>query len=146
MKSLPTKFFGSSGIPCLFANSEGTPIVGYLHRQLGDYRFMVTDGSQILTCFLCQTSEQVASYTSSLPVGYFTILVGLEDGPIEFIRKITADRCVTISNIGYQWHNADPTSIVAGIITPSLGENFLLLEGGGFLLQENGGFIILETA
>jgi hypothetical protein len=45
MKSLPVKYFGPEGLPCVFdVDGNGTPAIGYLKKQISNYYFIVTDG------------------------------------------------------------------------------------------------------
>jgi hypothetical protein len=96
VKSLPTKYFGPSGLPCVFASDDsGTPLVGYLKKH-GEHKFIVTDGTITKIVNLVQTSEDVADYTTHLPPNKFTILLQALGGPVEHVRKIAYDHCSTI--------------------------------------------------
>lgn len=162
MKSLPQKFFGPSGVPCVFATNLGTTVVGYFLKQLSDVRFIATDGTHKAVVTLAQTMEQVADITS-LPPGTCTILIQTLNGPTENIKRVSEYQCTTVQANIHPWHNNDPNTEQAGVITPTLntetffrlmedgsewlletGDNWLLEQTGPYLLLENGGFWLLE--
>jgi hypothetical protein len=144
MKGLPQKFFGPSGLPCVFSIDKlGNTSVGYIVKQLGTKSFLVTDGSASKFVRLAQTPIEVESYLSFLPPGIFTILVETFNGSIENVKNITEFKCATIQGNGYLWHNDSPVPGIAGIVTPSADPE-ILLESGDQWLLESGDQWLLE--
>lgn len=163
MKALPPKFFGPSGVPCVFATSAGTTVVGYFTKQISAFRFIATDGAgHTAVVTLAQLQSQVDDVTN-LPPSTCTILVQTLNGPTENISRISEYQCTTIQANVHAWHNNDPNAQLAGIVTPSVdsgdffrlledgsewlletGSNWLTEQAGPYLLLENGGFLLLE--
>lgn len=148
MKSLPTKFFGPSGIPCVFSvDDSGNTVIGYLHKQLSNYSFIVTDGTTTKKAHFVQNPEDVVDLTH-LPNNSFTITITPFGQDVEHISYLTYDKCKTIEGNGYYWHNNSPTEKLAGITTPIIRMEtfFRLLEDGTKWLLETGDKWLLQTA
>lgn len=152
MRPLPKKFFGPDGIPCVFTiDDDGNTDVGFFVKQLGDFKFVVSNGMITKIVKLAQHAEDVADLTH-MPVGLCTILVEQLGSDPEYIRRITEYRCSTIEGNTFGWHPSDPTIHLGGIITPDLnppidpdGGSEILLETGDFWLRQDGSGWDLET-
>src|SRR3569833_1472210 len=95
MRPLPPKFFGPSGIPCVFAvDDAGNTAIGYFIQQLGLYKFRATNGTVTKIVQLAQRAEDVVDL-NHMPPGTCTILVEQYGGSPQNIRHITGTRCFT---------------------------------------------------
>lgn len=141
MRPLPPKFFGPSGLPCVFTldDETGATAVGYLVKQVGTRRFVVSDGSVRRTVTLTRDLDDVADLTS-FPPATCTILITLLDDTVEHIQYLTEFRCVTIQGTSIGWHTSAATSTIGTISIPVLdsGDHEILLEDGSFWLLESG--------
>jgi hypothetical protein len=147
VKSLPNKFFGPSGIPCVFAiDDAGGTAIGYFLKQLSDIKFIATDGAVTKIVHLAQTLSDVADLTN-MASGLCTVLVAALGGPTEHVKRITEYRCASLEGSLHSWHNADPSMDRSGIVMPSLHETFfrLLENDSKWLLETNNNWLI-ETA
>ena len=150
MKSLPPRFFGPEGLPCIFTTDDdsGATAVGYLVRQIGTKRFIVSNGSITRTVKLAQTSDDVSN-DNNYPPATFSILLTLFDSTVEHISYLTASRCTTIEGSSIGWHTDSATQTIGTVTTPSLdpddGDD-ILLESGDFWLLEDGTNWELESA
>lgn len=70
MHPISNNNFGPNGIAVLLNNGAG-PVPGFMVQQLGNVRFVVSDGTVKSVCRLAQTVAQV----SPLASGYFTVPV-----------------------------------------------------------------------
>lgn len=120
MHSINSHFFGPSGIPCLFAaDDDGNTEVGYITKQVGTRRYVVTNGVVTKTCTLARLESDVAS-EATMPVGLCTFLLSaFESLVVEHVHYLTATRCSTIEGNLYAWHLGDATETVAQITVPA---------------------------
>jgi len=120
MHPISSTFFGSSGIKCVFAiDDAGNTDVGYIVKQVGTRRFVITNGSVTKTCSLAQKASDVTSLTNLTPGLCTILLTPLGASTPEHIRYIAATKCVTIESNTYAWHLGSATPGVAQITAPS---------------------------
>jgi hypothetical protein len=137
MHPLPKRFFGESGIPCVFAvDDAGNTAIGWFIKQLGSYKFRATNGSVTKVVQLAQRADDVADL-NHMPPGTCTILVEQFNGSPENIRHITETRCLTVQGNVFPWHPGEPTPRLAGILEPVLDISLgIALENGDFWMLE----------
>ena len=145
MRSLPSKYFGPSGLPCLFTVDDvtGETSVGHLVKQISQYRYIVSDGTTTRLAYLAQKPEDIAN-PNAFPPETFTIFLTLADGSVEQIKQISEFKCGTVQGTTIAWHTADPNESTGSITMPVL--NDILLEDGSYWLLEDGSYWLLESA
>ena len=146
MHPLPPRFFGPSGLPCIFTidDESGATTVGYLVKQVQTKRFIVSDGSTTRTTKLAQTSDEVSN-PNNYPPATCSILLTLEDSSVEHITYLTSCRCSTVEGSSIGWHTTEATQTIGTVTTPSLGVDDILLESGDHWLLEDGSDWELES-
>jgi hypothetical protein len=146
MRPLPPRFFGPSGIPCIFTidDDSGATAVGYLVKQVQTRKFVVSDGSTTRTTMLAQTSDEISD-PNNYPPATCSILLTLLDSTVEHINYLTEFRCSTVEGNLIGWHTDEPTETIGTVTTPSLGADDILLEDSSFWLLEDGTHWELES-
>lgn len=146
MRSLPQRYFGPSGLPCIFTidDETGATSIGYLVKQVSTNKYMVSDGTITRLCRFPTTLEQVSDL-NNFPPATFTIELTMFDDSLEYIFEISETRCSTLQGTAIAWHTADPTQSKGGILPPDMGSDILLEDGSKWLL-EDGSKWLLESA
>lgn len=114
MHPISSKSFGQRGILCLFSHN-GTLLSGWVTRQIGAKRFIVTDGNVTQVCTLASTT----AHASSLPTGQCTFVVAPQadaGSPDEYVESLNSVRLGTTAGNAYAWHRSVSTASVARIV------------------------------
>lgn len=114
MRPISSKSFGQNGILCLFS-SGGTLLSGWVKRQIGAKRFIVTDGNVTEVCTLASTTANAAS----LPAGQCTFVVAPEaDANLadEYVEAIGSVKLSTTAGNIYAWRRSAATTSVARLV------------------------------
>ena len=104
MHPVKTQFFGQNGILCLFSNA-GTLLSGWVHKQIGSKRYIVTDGVVTKVCTLVSTTSEA----TALPDGFCTFVVTPSSGD-EYVSYLASTRCSTTADNGHAWRFGSTTS------------------------------------
>ncbi len=127
MHPLNKKHFGPASTSLSIRYWNGTAIVnGYVIRQLGETRYLVTDGLNIRKVYLA-TTTQLAQYCNgtAVPGGDYSIIDGLATivatrAGTHFIRKITSKIAYTTEGLYDRWAiNSAPNGefLLGGVAT-----------------------------
>lgn len=105
MHPLSKKYFGANygSLAVDFFDGQAT-VSGYVVKQIGTVRFIVSDGTTTKTCELAQTSEEASNLTDGL------MTIKTESGV--FIRKLMAFQAITTENDIMEWTKEDADKIV----------------------------------
>jgi uncharacterized membrane protein len=124
MKPVNNKFFGPDGIKCVFTiDDSGATSIGYIVKQVGDRRYVVTNDTVTKVCRLAQPGDDVHDLNRLTP-GLCTIIISDSESNTANVCYLTADRCYTTGLTNHSWHLDDPADGVVQIIEPSLGYTF----------------------
>jgi uncharacterized membrane protein len=96
MHPISKNFFGQYGIPCVYASGTG-----YIVKQLGTNKYLVSNGSSIVTCSLAQSSSDISDI-NNIPDGLMTILIANNGIVIENVNKLQTQAFTLDENI-YSW-------------------------------------------
>ena len=100
MHPINPKSFGETGILALFSN--GTALIsGWVKKQVGSSRYIVTDGTVTKTCTLAQTTDEA----TTLPAGTCTFALSHTlNASDQFVNNLDSTRCSTTQGNSYAWH------------------------------------------
>ena len=99
MHPINQKNFGYNGLSCAYGDGLGNSITGYVVRQIGTYKYVVTpDGSTFYTASLVPalTEDDV------LELGQMTFLIQGPNG-VEYVKRLYSNTAVTVDDNVYSW-------------------------------------------
>ena len=105
MPTIPVDYIGGDQGKIAIDFNNGSQVVrGFIVRQTGSRRYVVSDGANHYTVKLARTLEDV----KALPVGYATIevfpfIAGVVSDTAEHVHRIEQFQCFTVEGHRYSW-------------------------------------------
>lgn len=116
MHPINKTFFGTHGVMVRYYNGSAL-VNGYVVKQLGVKRYLVTDGTNPKICFLAQNSTEVSGLGSGEPNVCSMLLNNavLTATGATFVVTYAIDASTTIVSGGLGWTTADAMVISGGV-------------------------------